>query len=351
MNMPIRKFNVGESSSLSAVYHLPWPAVILDRLGTIIGFNLKLLENSPSATDLMGLHFRDEFPEHNAVLHGDPPWLHRQQHEVRIDGSSGPRIERIHVCPLDDGISYVIFTDETRLYELEAEATRNTRLASLGFMLAGACHELSNPLAATHSMVQLLRSEQTITEEMQQRIVDNIANNVGRMLDVSRRVTGFSRTEVGTRRPVRIDDIIDEALDLIPQNPELASVKIERERDPDAVVACFPSQLRQVFLNIGINAAQAMSGNGTLFVRTHTHFHPSCVHVLMEDTGPGIPESSLSHLFEPFFTTKPEGCGTGLGLVISDQIVREHDGHIYVSNGVSGGACFRIQLPLAAPRR
>lgn len=220
------------------------------------------------------------------------------------------------------------------------------RLASIGFMVAGVCHEVSNPLAAVHSMVQILRSGRGVTAETVENGLDSIATNVSRVLEITRKLGDFSRTSGEALVDASIDDAMQEAIALLRQRT--ADVRVVYRGGPGAIVLARPGELQQVFFNLLLNAAQAMQGAGTI----DAGLQPSgderiCIYV--RDHGPGIPEAHLARVFDPFFTTKSPGQGTGLGLALCYEIVHALDGTIQAENHPGGGACLSVWLPRRRP--
>lgn len=224
------------------------------------------------------------------------------------------------------------------------DEAQTARLAALGFMVAGVCHEVANPLTAVHSMVQLLQSG-PLPPETLERGLANIATNVQRVLAITRKLNDFSRASQEARRAVPIDDPVVEALQTVRQDPLFRDVEIEHVHQPQLRVACVREQLAQVYANVLLNAAQAMEGRGRIVIESRCVGH-ALAEVSIRDSGPGIAPGHLARLFEPFFTTKPAGQGTGLGLAISNEIVMEHGGAMRAENHPLGGACFGIVLPL-----
>ena len=227
--------------------------------------------------------------------------------------------------------------------ELDAQTAR---LAALGFMVAGVCHEVSNPLTAIHSMVQLLQSG-SLPPETVERGLANIATNVQRVLAITRKLNDFSRASVDARRAVAVDAPLLEAVQIVSQDALFRAIDVEHVRSPELSVTGVHEQLAQVYVNVLMNAAQAMEGRGRIVIESRRL--NSTAEVSIRDTGPGIAPGHLPRLFEPFFTTKPTGEGTGLGLAISNEIVIEHGGAIHAHNHADGGACFKILLPLHDP--
>ena len=221
------------------------------------------------------------------------------------------------------------------------------RLASLGFMLAGVCHEVANPLAAIHSMVQILQSRRGVTAETLEKGLDSIAGNVVRVLGITRKLGDFSRVRGQTAEPQAIVAAVAEAVALLRHTRWAEAVEVRYAGMPEALTRARPGELQQVLFNMMLNAAQAMSGNGRITVVTERAPN-GCYRVAVRDSGPGIPPHALERVFEPFFTTKAPGEGTGLGLAICYEIVQELGGSIGAANHPEGGACVELLLPEAA---
>ena len=218
------------------------------------------------------------------------------------------------------------------------------RLASLGFMLAGVCHEVSNPLSAVNSMVQILQSKRGVTPETIEKGLASIASNIARVLAITRKLGDFSRVRGDAPLPVAIDSAMDAALSLLRHSACGAAVDVRYRRVPGAVVLAHAGELEQVAFNILLNAAQAMNGAGRIDVRASAN--TKSITLSVRDTGPGIPPEHLKRVFDPFFTTKLPGEGTGLGLAIAYEIAHELGGTIRASNHPQGGAHFEVVLPL-----
>jgi len=217
------------------------------------------------------------------------------------------------------------------------------RLAALGFMLAGVCHEISNPLAAIHSMLQILQSKRGVTAQTLEKGLASIASNIDRVLAISRKLGDFSRVGAEPPAPVALDAAMDAATALLRHSEQARDVDVDY-RGLRATVRAGRGQLEQVLFNILLNAAQAMRGKGRIEARAA--LREGKVLVSIRDRGPGIAAEHLGRLFDPFFTTKAPGEGTGLGLAISYEIVQELGGTIRAFNHPQGGACFELALPL-----
>jgi C4-dicarboxylate-specific signal transduction histidine kinase len=221
------------------------------------------------------------------------------------------------------------------------------RLASLGFMLAAVCHEVSNPLAAVSSMLQILQSKRGITAETLEKGLASIAGNVARVVAITKKLGDYSR--VGSEAPLHlaIDHAVEAAANLLRHTPCGHGVKVDYRGAPGVAVLARPGELEQVVFNIFLNAAQAMQGSGRIEARTKKE--NGQIALCVRDTGPGITAEHLDRVFDPFFTTKQPGEGTGLGLAISYEIVQELGGTIRAANHPQGGALFELSLPLKAP--
>lgn len=320
---------------------LPWPAMALDPTGTVTYANDHVAALGFDPRQMQGRHFEALLPAYVRALRGDPSWLTPQDAEVTRSGEHGHVHEHVWVRPLPEG-AYVIVVDETASRMNELDQAQTARMASIGFMLSGVCHEVSNPLAATYSMVQILQSQENLPEHVMREGLEKIAVNVQRILDVSRRINEFCR--VGKPGSVRVDDAVEEALALLNEDRRYRGVAIKHVPNPQAIVSSDVGHLRQIFYNLALNACQAMGGSGELIIRSECD-GAGRVKIFVEDTGPGVPQEHLERLFEPFFTTKPSGEGTGLGLSITRDLVWEHRGAISVSNRPENGARFELDFP------
>jgi signal transduction histidine kinase len=329
--------------ALFPVLHaLPWPALILDESGDVVcvndamqgrGITIRAGEPRPLA---------QAAPALRASLRGDPPW--GAQEAIIARDAEGESRERVWLRPIAGG-AVLLLTDETRLHQLEVENAQTVRLASLGFMLAGVCHEISNPLAAVYSMLQILEKNPDAEPEVLRRGLASISGNVRRILEISRELSGFSRAAAEPKRPIAVDPVVEEALTLVRHERHLGSVTIQHHKDPGAIVRGNARELQQVLVNIISNAVHAMGGAGRILITTR-RLDSALVEVMVQDDGPGIRAEHLDKLFEPFFSTKQRGEGTGLGLTISNEIVHEHGGRMRAESTWGKGARFYIELPL-----
>jgi C4-dicarboxylate-specific signal transduction histidine kinase len=226
--------------------------------------------------------------------------------------------------------------------KLEPLNAQTQRLASLGFMLASVCHEVSNPLAAVSSMLQILQSKRGVTPETLEKGLASIESNIARVLAITKKLGDFSRVS-GDAAPLALDAVVETAAALLCHSPCGQGVQLEYRGAPDVTVLARPGEVEQVVFNVFLNAAQAMGGSGVITAKSHPNGRD--VTLSIRDTGPGIAAAHLEKVFEPFFTTKQAGEGTGLGLAISYEIVHELGGSMRAANHPEGGAVFDISLP------
>ena len=321
----------------------PWPALMLGEDGTVLGASDESDAGSAVNSTAGDVPLRERAEHYLGLLRGSVPWLTPQEADsVRTLPSGIVAYERIHVSRTSWGACMVI-VDQTDLRQLQAADIQTARLASLGFMVAGVCHEVTNPLTSLHSIVQILRSEKQPSRQLLDKGLDNIAVNVKRILDISRRLVKFSRVGDEPRVCFAIDDAIEEAAHVLRHEPLVRNIELHHEPDPTAVVFGNTGQAREIFLNLFVNAAQAMAGQGRLSVATRSAGH--AIEVLVSDTGPGVPAELVSRIFEPFFTTKAAQHGTGLGLAICTEIAHEQGGSIELRHSSPQGAAFCVTLP------
>ncbi|MGZ9712980.1 sensor histidine kinase [Glaciimonas sp. GNP009] len=341
-------FSTDESNFFSFAESLPWPVIIIRSDGEVAGLTKQImgLDVASGLNDLG--YFPTLFPAYATSLQGPVCWQIPQEVKLIRTAESDQLVhERLIMRRASTG-SYLMIVDETKLRTLEVADIQTARLAAIGFMVAGVCHELSNPLAAIRSMVQILGSDQEKKSALLGKGLANIADNVQRLLGISDRLLNFGRVGDATRTGFQVDEAIGQAFSVMFENGWSAQIKVEFVRDRTALVFGNLSQLQEVFVNLFENAIGAMNGVGILSVRTKIQSNNSVV-VLVSDTGPGIPDNILPRIFEPFFTTKTLNRGTGLGLAISSEILLEHRGLITAANNAHGGACFQVELPLLGP--
>jgi two-component system, NtrC family, sensor kinase len=248
--------------------------------------------------------------------------------------------------------------DLRELADLRRQLVTSARLAAVGELAAGIAHEINNPLAFVRANLSQLEE---IWKELRplladparaQRLrdvdalVEESIEGVDRAAEIVRSVRSFTHVGSASREPTELRPLLEDVLHVA--SAQLRS-RVDVLREFDAAlprVVCAPQQLRQVFLNLIVNAAQAVDAGGHLLVATRRE--GDHVIVSVADDGCGIPPELIDRIFDPFFTTKPVGVGTGLGLGIAHQIVSSHGGEIQVESAPGSGTVFRVRLPIAS---
>jgi two-component system NtrC family sensor kinase len=234
------------------------------------------------------------------------------------------------------------------LRETQAQLIQAEKLAALGELAAGIAHEINNPLHILKAYVEHMSVKATPDNpfadflEPMRTALDGIARLAGQLRD-------FSRPTSGEWKTISVNTILTNVLRLV--NKELLHCQIDLRENLSAELPLISGdmrQLEQVFLNLVLNARDAMPGGGRLAVETYAGEHS--VHIRFADTGVGIREDQISRIFEPYFTTK-EDRGTGLGLAICQRIVTQHGGKISVSSRLGEGAVFILHLPISHSSR
>ncbi len=226
-----------------------------------------------------------------------------------------------------------------------AQLVQSDKLAALGRMTATVAHEFNNPLQTIKNCVYLLKPSLQTAEDLE--VLQMIASETGRLSSLVEQLRATYRPGSGrTRQPVRLRDVLEQAYTLV--TPYLRDHHVACTADlpsADLMVNGDANQLKQVFLNLAMNAADAAkSEGGKLAIGCCIEKQSSQVGIQFRDSGPGIPAEDLSHVFEPFFTTKESGMG--LGLAICYDIVRSHAGRIEVESAPGQGSTFTVWLPL-----
>ncbi len=236
-------------------------------------------------------------------------------------------------------------SDIESLRQVNEQLMRADRLAAMGTLAAGVAHEVNNPLASISSLVQMMASENGSTE-LRERL-DIIQTQIQRISQVTKDLTDFARTRPAVRSKVAINDIIETSLRLAEFDSSFQKLTIAREYGDDLpFTLADASQLQQVFLNIFLNARDAMPDGGVLKVTTRGAGSGE-ISVEVSDTGTGITPEDAKQVFDPFFTTKHAGKGTGLGLTVCYGIVTAHGGHLELKAEEGRGATFVVTLPVA----
>jgi signal transduction histidine kinase len=216
-------------------------------------------------------------------------------------------------------------------------------MESIGTLAAGIAHEVGNPLTAISSLVQVL--QRTSTDEFAKEKLDLINSQVNRITRIIRELVDFSRPSTHVVKPTNINQIVKEALNIVQYGKKVKDITFTLELDEQLPeIAAVPDQIVQVFINILMNAVDALDERrGTITVRSCKN--EQAVEVIVHDTGKGIESSALEKIFEPFYTTKTTGQGTGLGLWVSYGIVKSFGGDVFVESIPEKGSTFTVSFP------
>ena len=222
----------------------------------------------------------------------------------------------------------------------------NERMAELGRMAAGVVHELNTPLSVIVSATQMILREDELPDFVRE-LVERVNLEANRLSDLTKGVLSFSRSEGAGRREADANQVLRDVMTFLRYEAQKRSVTVIEDLDFRLpTIAADANRVKQVLINLIMNALQAMDGGGRLFLRSAVT-DDSRVAIEVGDTGPGIPPDALGQIFTPFFTTKNPGEGTGLGLFVTRRIMEEVGGTIAVESTVGQGTSFTLTFPLA----
>jgi len=228
--------------------------------------------------------------------------------------------------------------------KIHSQLFRSDKLASLGKLAAGVAHEINNPLTGILANSSLLL-EDLPSDDPRREDVDIIVRETIRCREIVKRLLDFARQTKPQKKLTDVNALIDNILLLVRNQTSFRNITISKDlAEGLPQILCDIDQIQQVFINIILNSAEAMTGGGSLSVATAAPAGSEFLTVMIADTGPGIPEEVRERIFDPFFTTKEHG--TGLGLSISYGIVEQHGGNITVESTLGKGSTFTVQLPL-----
>jgi two-component system, NtrC family, sensor kinase len=246
-------------------------------------------------------------------------------------------------------------TEELRL--AEAEVARSEKLASIGQLAAGVAHELNNPLTGVLTFTSLLRRKLPDGSQDAEDL-DLVIRETRRCASIIRRLLDFARDKPPAMGPVELNRLVEDTVRFVERSAALQQIEISLQLDPDLPeLHADGDLLKQVLMNLLVNAQQAIEGQGRILVRSRLRparrgtdgTSGAAIEVAISDTGCGIARANLQRIFDPFFTSKEVGKGTGLGLSVSYGIVKAHGGDIEVESNVGEGSTFRVFLPVELP--
>ncbi|MEW5745191.1 MAG: ATP-binding protein [Nitrospirota bacterium] len=236
-----------------------------------------------------------------------------------------------------------LIQDVTEIKKMEQQIMHSEKLASIGRLAAGIAHEIGNPLTSIFSFVQILREMEE--DSFKRESLETIYFHINRISEILKQLSGFSKMPAsgGMTSACSLNEIIETSVNLIQYDRKAKSTAIVKELAPSLPdVVCDSNQLSQVFVNLTLNAMDAMPDGGTLTVRSF--LEDGAVVVQFRDTGTGIPKEDVNKIFDPFYTTKEKG--TGLGLAVSYNIIKKMNGTLTVESEPGKGTTFVISLPV-----
>jgi PAS domain S-box-containing protein len=276
-----------------------------------------------------------------------------KDYEVTFKRKNGRPVDvqlTAHMKKDRSGIWYqglVIDVTERRIRE--QQMLQSAKMASLGKLAAGVAHEINNPLGGIFVYANLLE-EKTDNDDPRHAYIEKILTAASRTKEIVKGLLEFSRPTKLNFVSTSVNVALENVLALLEQQGVFYHIQINRDlvADPPGVIAD-PTQIEQVFMNIIMNAAEAMQGDGRLDIKTALSAGGKYLDTVIADSGPGITENDIGRIFEPFYTTKgpsSKGSGTGLGLAISYGIIEKHNGTITVASSEGKGTTFTVRLPV-----
>ncbi|MGC8836937.1 MAG: GAF domain-containing protein [Anaerolineae bacterium] len=287
-----------------------------------------------------------------AVFH-PTPGFYTAEHSALLLGFASQAAAAIENARLYDQLRMQM----EELHRAQARLIQAEKLSAIGQLVSGVAHELNNPLTSVLGYAQMLMRRASLDEDARHHL-ERIASQATRAARIVRNLLDFAREQPPAKRWIHLNDLLERTLALRAYEMQVSNITVVKDYDPDLPhTMADPQQMQQVFLNIILNAEQALEGQGggRLVVRTRFREAPSgpggaggSILVEFEDDGPGIPATVLPRIFDPFFTTKEVGKGTGLGLSIAYGYVAEHGGQIWAENNPPPrkGCTFYVELPV-----
>ncbi|HLM59770.1 MAG TPA: ATP-binding protein, partial [Pyrinomonadaceae bacterium] len=234
--------------------------------------------------------------------------------------------------------------DIEQLRQLNEQLIRTEKLAAMGTLAAGVAHEVNNPLASISSLIQMMQARKNLDEDTNEKL-KLISTQIGRITQVTKDMMDFARVRPAAKSSVDVNKVIETSLRLASFDKFFQNLRLKKDFGANLPeIFADSDQLQQVFLNLFLNARDAMPGGGELFIKTSNSNRK--IKIEITDSGVGIDEKNLKQIFDPFFTTKSTGKGTGLGLAVCYGIITAHGGKIEVESNENRGTTFYIVLPV-----
>ena len=305
------------------------------------------------ATDALGASLPDLFPtledegiaeRLRTVLKDGEAQKLRLLHRGRTGEN---RLQKRLLAPLKEAGktigAVVVVEDVTEFEQLLAQTIQSEKLAEVGRMSAGIAHEINNPLSVISYACELLLAEEGYNID-QQELLERIDTEVERLMSLTSELLSYSGTQEGRKKLTNLNDTIENILKLLRYEITKTKTVTSNDLGPLPLANIDNNKFKQIFINLILNAIQAMGDSGSITITTH-YEKDQGIYVRFYDSGPGIADPLKEQIFEPFFTSRKDGTGTGLGLYLCRKIITEYEGHLIVKDGPDSGSCFEIFLP------
>lgn len=314
----------------------------------------EILRVNPSAqsilekNDLMNLHWQDLFPEVSLqdknFFKQDIKYKSFSDQETKILGLT---VKKIFSPELQAYLYIALFDDLTKVRQLEFTARQNEKMAAVGGLAAGIAHEIRNPLTGISGSVEML--SQNTNNEDDRKLMRIILREINRLNNLITEFLEYSRPETPPTDKIDLGFVVNEVLEALKTDSKVrADVVQEKDLHSNLFILGKSDKLKQVFLNIILNAYQAMNDNASdkpLLIKVKGAVEEGRVKIIITDTGCGMSEATKKKMFEPFHTTKPKG--TGLGLAVTHKILEGHGAQIFVESELGKGTEFTLTFPVA----
>jgi len=327
-----------------------------------------IVDLNPAGYDMLGCKASDTCPTQNGFqrFFADPAdWktlidtIEKEgfisSYEINLQRSDGKTMRSLASGSMDKGSSdkedtiHFLVKDIEQRKLIEEQIAQADKLASIGQLSAGIAHEINNPLGIILGYTQLMLRH-AIPESERHHDLKTIEKHARNCKAIVEDLLNFARTSTSREDQTRIDEALENVLKFVQQHADLNHIKIDKDYDPSAPEMLLDEKkIKQVFMNLIMNATHAIGNTGTLSLSTRYIHATRQVFVSIEDTGHGIEKKNLSRIFDPFFTTKTTGEGTGLGLSVSYGIIKNHGGNILVESEAGKGSIFTVVLPVVSP--
>jgi two-component system, NtrC family, sensor histidine kinase HydH len=335
----------------SVVENMPIGLLFIDGEGRIVSFNQTAETIAGlSAAEVLGRNAGDILPRELWSLVAE----YRAENKI-VEKEMECAFRNGRVVPMDiivsalkeDGsasLGYIVlFRDLSEIQDLKIEVERSRRLASLGKLAAGIAHEIRNPLSSIKGFATYFK-ERYKDVPADQETADIMIEEVERLNRVIGQLLEFARPVSIEKEPTDIQELVSQALRLVEGDAAQKKIRVSLEGPPlEKRVSLDPDRIKQVLLNVFLNALEAMGEGGTLTVGVRQK-RPGIVEITITDTGKGISKEDLTHVFDPYFTRKPSG--TGLGLAIVHKIMESHRGEIHMESAVGKGTTVTLSFPV-----